>query len=200
MTRTVLITGSEGYLGRALRARFTEMGDRVVGVDCVSGPHTDHVIQLDDETLAPVAGKYDIVICNAKTHHWGAHHMLAQMATSAIVNVSSIYGLVGNDREMYRGTEIEPTPAWYVAAKSTLIGLTKWQAANLAPVRSNCVCAGGIWRGHSDTFLERYAAKVPLRRMATEDDIVGPIVWLCSDEAKYITGAIIPVDGGYTAL
>jgi len=100
---------------------------------------------------------------------------------------------------MYEGTEVDPTPAWYAASKGAMVALTKWQATNLAPIRSNAVCPGGIFRGHSDKFREQYEARVPLRRMATEDDIVGPVLFLCSDAARYITGQVLMVDGGYSA-
>jgi NAD(P)-dependent dehydrogenase (short-subunit alcohol dehydrogenase family) len=197
--RRVLITGSEGHLGRALRAAFEAQGDVVTGIDCIDGPHTDLIVNLNG-ILAPfVAPSFDIVICNAKTRSWVSHHALASCATSCIVNIGSIYGVLGNDPQMYEGTEVEKTPAWYAASKAALVGLTRWQATNLMPVRSNCVCPGGIFRGHSDKFREQYEARVPLRRMATEDDIVGPVLFLCSDAARYITGQVLMVDGGYSA-
>lgn len=199
MGRRVLITGSEGHLGRALRAAFEAQGDRVIGIDRY-GTGADVGEDLDEpKNWESFTTKYDIVICNAKLKNWQSHHSLATRATSCIVNISSIYGVLGNDPKIYEGTEVEKTPAWYAASKGALIALTKWQATNLAPVRSNCVCPGGIYRGHSDVFRSRYESKVPLGRMATEDDIVGPVLFLCSDAARYITGQVLMVDGGYSA-
>lgn len=118
---------------------------------------------------------------------------------SCIVNIASIYGVLGNDTSLYKGTEIKSTPAWYAASKGAMIALTKWQATNLGQTRSNCICPGGIFRNHSDKFRNRYESRVPLKRMATEDDIVGPVLFLASDAARYITGQVLMVDGGYSA-
>ena len=201
MGRRVLITGSEGHLGKALRAAFVAQGDRVLGIDLPgNGPEIEY--DLDDynpfDTIIGAA-KYDVVVCNAKCRTWEMHHALAEAATSCIVNIGSIYGVLGNDPKLYKGTEVPPTPAWYAASKGAMVALTKWQSTNLAPVRSNCICPGGIFRGHSDNFNRGYAAKVPLGRMATEDDIVGPVLFLASDAARYITGQVLMVDGGYSA-
>ena len=204
MARRVLITGSAGHLGRALRAAFEAQGDVVTGQDFVPGQYTDIKSDLDKDGIWLGGGEHrlgwDVVICNAKCKTWGTHHRLAERATSCIVNIGSIYGVLGNDPALYEGTEVEKTPAWYAASKGALIALTRWQATNLAPVRSNAVCPGGIFRDHSDKFRKRYEARVPLRRMATEDDIVGPVLFLCSDAARYITGQVLMVDGGYSAL
>lgn len=198
MARRVLITGSEGHLGRALRAAFVAQGDVVVGVD-LPGTGAEFEIDLDDHHGYGFPS-FDIFIANAKCAQWQEHQFLAEQATSCIVNIGSIYGVLGNDPSLYEGTEVEKTPAWYAASKGALIALTRWQATNLAPVRSNAVCPGGIFRDHSDKFRERYEARVPLRRMATEDDIVGPVLFLCSDAARYITGQVLMVDGGYSAV
>ena len=201
--RTVLITGSAGHLGRALRAAFEGLGDVVTGQDFVPGQYTDVVSDLDRDGIwlggkSSVATGWDVVICNAKCMTWETHHNLARAARQCIINIGSIYGVLGNDPKIYEGTEVEPTPAWYAASKGSMVALTKWQACNFAPVRSNCICPGGIFRGHSDMFRERYEARVPLRRMGTEDDIVGPVVFLASDAARYITGQVLMVDGGLT--
>lgn len=200
MSRRVLITGSAGFLGRALRARFEGNGDHVTGQDIVDGPYTDICSDLDKDGIwlggGPHALPWDVVICNAKTKTWETHHNVARTARSSIINIGSIYGTLGSDPGMYEGTEVEPTPAYYAAAKGALVALTRWQATNLAPVRSNCVCPGGIYREHSDRFRERYSAKVPLGRMATEDDVVNAVEFLASERAAYITGQVLMVDGG----
>ena len=203
MTR-VLITGSAGHVGRALVGAYRAQGDEVIGLDL---PGTGAEIECDLDRDSPLVvlnyliavGEPNIVVCNAKTRTWEAHHGLAKCATRAIVNVSSIYGVLGNDPSLYEGTEVEPTPAWYCAAKAALVGLTRWQATNLAPVRSNCVILGGIERGHSALFKERYISKVPLRRMATETDAVEAIMWLASEKASYVNGVCLPVCGGLLA-
>jgi NAD(P)-dependent dehydrogenase (short-subunit alcohol dehydrogenase family) len=207
MSRSVLITGSAGHLGRALRAAFEAQGDVVTGWDkpgkafrCKS-PEVDIDYNLDAAALPGYlfSMRWDVVVCNAKTKTWTNHHHLAMCATSCIVNIGSIYGVLGNDPSLYEGTEVEKTPAWYAASKGALIALTRWQATNLRPTRSNCVCPGGIFRDHSSEFVGRYSAKVPLARMATEADIVGPVLFLASEAASYITGQVLMVDGGYSA-
>lgn len=205
MSRSVLITGSAGHLGRALRAAFEAQGDRVIGVDNVIADGVDFPCDL--ELSCPTGDTYsywpqgglDVVICNAKLKDWKSHQQLASYARSSIINLGSIYGVLGNDPSLYEGTEVEKTPAWYAASKGALIALTRWQATNLAPVRSNCVCPGGIYRNHSDVFNKRYSEKVPLRRMASEADIVGPVLFLASEAASYITGQVLMVDGGLSA-
>jgi len=196
--RRVLITGSEGHLGRALRAAFVAQGDRVTGID-LDGAEVRCDLEDYDNWGNVDFGAHDVVVCNAKLKGWESHEWIAQQATSCIINIGSIYGVLGNDPKMYEGTEVDATPAWYAASKAALVGLTRWQATNLMPVRSNCVCPGGIFRGHSDKFREQYEARVPLRRMATEDDIVGPVLFLCSDAARYITGQVLMVDGGLSS-
>lgn len=200
MGRRVLITGSEGHLGRALRAAFEAQGDVVTGVD-LKGTGADLSLNIDDlgEALPDLDINYDVLIANAKCKGWEGHNHLAKYAASCIVNIGSIYAVLGNDPKMYEGTEVDPTPAWYAASKGAMVALTKWQATNLAPIRSNAVCPGGIFRDHSDRFKRRYEDRVPLGRMATEDDIVGPVLFLCSDAARYITGQVLMVDGGYSA-
>ena len=199
MGRRVLITGSAGHLGRALRAAFVAQGDEVIWVD-MKGTGAEIETDLDKYERFEFLESFDVLIANAKCATWKEHQFIAEMTSSCIVNIGSIYGVLGNDPKLYEGTEVEKTPAWYAASKGALIALTRWQATNLAPVRSNCVCPGGIFRDHSDTFRQRYESRVPLSRMATEDDIVGPVLFLCSDAARYITGQVLMVDGGYSAL
>ena len=124
---------------------------------------------------------------------------LRRSSHGAIVNIASIYGLVGPDLELYSGTDMG-NPAGYAASKGGLVQLTRYLATVLAPdVRVNCVSPGGIFRGQDPTFVDRYEARTPLGRMATEADIAGAVRWLVSGAAAYVTGQVIAVDGGWTA-
>ena len=90
-------------------------------------------------------------------------------------------------------------PAAYAASKGAISQLTRWLATVLAPdVRVNCVSPGGILRNQPECFIEAYKQKVPLKRMATEDDILGAMLFLTLGSAHYITGQNLIVDGGFS--
>jgi NAD(P)-dependent dehydrogenase (short-subunit alcohol dehydrogenase family) len=116
-----------------------------------------------------------------------------------IVNVGSIYGTVGPHNDLYEGTDMA-NPAAYAAAKGGLAQLTRYLATAMAPeVRVNCVSPGGVARGQPSAFVERYEARTPLGRMATEEDFKGAFAYLASDASAYVTGQNLLVDGGWTA-
>ncbi|TQM63916.1 SDR family oxidoreductase [Humibacillus xanthopallidus] len=117
----------------------------------------------------------------------------------SVVNVSSIYGLVGPNMGLYEGTRMG-NPAAYAASKGGLAQLTRYLSTVLAPeVRVNAFAPGGIARGQDDAFVERYERLTPLARMGTEDDFRGVVTWLASDASAYVTGQVVAVDGGWTA-
>lgn len=117
----------------------------------------------------------------------------------SVVNVGSIYGLVGPNMNLYAGTAMG-NPAAYAASKGGLAQLTRYLATVLAPrVRVNLFAPGGIARGQDTSFVERYETLTPLGRMGTEDDFRGVVTWLASDASAYVTGQVIAVDGGWTA-
>lgn len=119
--------------------------------------------------------------------------------SGSIVNVASIYGVLGPDMSLYEGTAMG-NPAAYAASKGGLIQLTRWLSTVMAPsVRVNSVCPGGVWRNQPEVFVERYEARTPMKRMATEQDMVGSIIYLASDMSRYVTGQNILIDGGWAA-
>lgn len=136
-----------------------------------------------------------------------APFLLAQAASAAlqasgsgaILNIGSVYGVVAPDFRYYAGTELG-NPAAYAASKGGLLQLTRWLSTAMAPsVRVNMISLGGIARGQSPEFRERYEARVPLGRMATEQDMMGAVVYFVSDLSRYVTGQNLMIDGGYTA-
>jgi NAD(P)-dependent dehydrogenase (short-subunit alcohol dehydrogenase family) len=119
----------------------------------------------------------------------------------SIVNIASIYGIVGNDFSIYEGTSISP-PAAYTAIKGGLINFSRFLASKYGSsnIRINVVSPGGIWDHQPDSFVAAYEAKVPMKRMGNPDDIAPSVSFLLSDEARYITGHNLIVDGGWTAI
>ena len=125
--------------------------------------------------------------------------LLAASGHGSVVNIASIYGVVGPDLGLYAGTSMG-NPAAYAASKGGLIQLTRWLATSLAPtIRVNALTPGGIARGQPQAFVDRYTARTPLGRMATETDMIGALAYLASDLSAYVTGQNIIVDGGWTA-
>ena len=125
--------------------------------------------------------------------------LLAESGHGSVINVSSTYGIVGPDMRLYEGTSMG-NPAAYAASKGGLLQLTRWLATVLAPaVRINAISPGGTWRNQPQVFQDRYVARTPLKRMATEEDFKGAVAYLASDLSAYVTGHNLVVDGGWTA-
>ena len=127
------------------------------------------------------------------------HEIRAMLETGggAIVNCASIAGMVGF-----------PGAAPYVASKHGVVGLTRTAALEYArrDIRVNAICPGIIHTAmidrysHGDAGVEaQLAAGEPIGRMGTADEVANAAAWLCSAEASFVTGAVIPVNGGWTA-
>ncbi len=114
----------------------------------------------------------------------------------AIVNLSSVHGLLMAPRKLV-----------YEAGKSAVIGMTRQMAIDFGPlgIRVNAICPGHIvteritpqWEAHPDG-LRYFARQYPVRRTGVPEDIANAIAFLCSDEASFITGQALAVDGGLT--
>ena len=111
-----------------------------------------------------------------------------------VVNITSISGI-----------HASPGQANYSAAKAGVIGLTKTIAAEVASkgISINAVAPGliqtDLTSDLNDKQREAIQGRVPAKRVGTPEDVASLVSWLCSDKARYITGAVYPVDGGLTA-
>lgn len=121
----------------------------------------------------------------------------------SVVNVGSIYATVAPDPRLYDHLPCDPPflkPPAYGASKAALVNLTRYFAALWAEhgVRVNALSPGGVLAEQDAQFRRKYAERVPMRRMATAEDLGGPLVFLASDAARYVTGVDLHVDGGFT--
>lgn len=127
---------------------------------------------------------------------------MAQDGGGSIINISSIQGQVGPEPALYEGTNINSLIPDYFVHKGGLEQLTRFLASyyGKSGVRCNTIAPGGLYtEDTSPLFVKRYSEKTMLGRMAGEEDIKGAVVFLASDASEYITGASLPVDGGYLA-
>lgn len=127
---------------------------------------------------------------------------MEQRRSGSIINIASIYGVVGNDFTIYEGTGGMTSPAAYAAIKGGIVNFTRYLASYYGPknIRINCVSPGGIFNQQHPEFVKNYEAKVPMRRMGMSHEISPIVGFLLSEEASYITGQNIIVDGGWTAI
>jgi NAD(P)-dependent dehydrogenase (short-subunit alcohol dehydrogenase family) len=196
----------QAALGEAVAAALDRFGRLDVLVNCagVAAPSGQAVHEITDEEWSVML---DIDLTGAwRAIRAVAPHLLAQRAGS-IVNVSSTAGLVG-----YRNF------AAYVTAKHALIGLTRAAALDYGPlgVRVNALCPGSVrddpvWEGRMLSEIARslrapvaeheslFVQAQPMNRLIEAADVAGAAVWLASADAGQVTGAVITVDGGFSA-
>ena len=127
---------------------------------------------------------------------------MAECGSGSIINISSIQGHVGPEPALYEGTQMLSLIPDYFVHKGGMEQMTRFMASYYGQrgIRCNSVVPGGLYTEKTNPiFLERYSKKTMLGRMANTEDIKGVIVFLASDASAYITGASIPVDGGYLA-
>ena len=201
--RTVLIEetdiGSEASL-HALRDRVLATHKRVDGIvfNAVSRPMK---ALSDDLAIWRQSMETNATGFFATVRAFG--DVMATQGSGSIVNISSIYGMVGSNLSLYEGTNMTVAPDYFFH-KGGMLNLTRYLGSHYGPrgVRVNVVSPGGIYNPdnpQAPAFLERYNKITMLGRMAQAREIGGAVIFLLSDASTYITGANIPVDGGHTA-
>ena len=176
--RLDILVHSAAYVGATIRAGW-------------SAPLPQQTVDAWDEALR-------VNLTSAFVLIQSAIDPLRESGAGSVVLIGSIYGMVAPDFRLYEGTTMQ-NPAAYGVSKAGMIQLARHFAIALAPhVRVNVVSPGGISRSQPAAFVDRYVARTPLRRMATEEDLKGTVAWLASDLSRYVTGQNVIVDGGWT--
>lgn len=149
-------------------------------------------------TLSDEALDYALTIM-IKNLVWGARYAVPEMQKNnfgSIVNISSVHGLL-----------MAPNTFAYEAGKSAVIGATKQMAIDFGPmgIRVNAICPGHIVTERMQSYWDKapstlamFQEHYPVRRTGKPEDIANAVNFLCSDEASFITGHALVVDGGLT--
>ena len=124
----------------------------------------------------------------------------------SIILTSSIYGVIAQDMNVYKKTDIVENIA-YSLVKSGINNFVKNAAARFGKydIRINSICPGGVYNledknFRKKNFIKNYISKVPLKRFAKPEDLVGAYRFLASEKSSYITGINLMVDGGFTLI
>ncbi len=183
---------------KALVEKLSKEGDIDILINnavlrCVNGFHDD---LKNFKTSLDVNGAGIFAMCRA----FG--DKMAEQGHGSIVNIGSYMGMLGADDTLYRGCSFSGFGGPdYFFHKGGMTNLTRFMASYYGPkgVRCNILQPGGFFNNQDPIFVERYNDRTFLKRMANNTDMMGAVVFLSSDASAYITGAVIPVDGGYSA-
>ena len=229
MSRSVLVTGGNRGIGRAIAEAFLASGDQVavthrtgeppagaLGVICdVTDPES---VEAAFAQVEEVHGPVEVLVANAgitrdtlllrmseedwssviETNLTGSYRVakraakgMLRMRRGRIVLISSVVGLLGSAGQVN-----------YAASKAGLVGVARSMARELGSrsITTNVVAPGFVETDMTDVLTDEQKTliktQVPLGRYASPAEVAGVVHWLASDAAGYITGAVIPVDGG----
>jgi len=229
VSRSVLVTGGNRGIGRAIAEAFLALGDQVAVTTRNGGaPEGALDLRCDITDAAAVEqafadaeaahGPVEILVANAGITHdtlllrmseddWSsvidtnltgtfrvtkrAAKGMLRLKRGRIIFISSVVGLLGSAGQVN-----------YAASKSGLVGMARSLARELGSrsITANVVAPGFVDTDMTDVLTEDQKAKimsqVPLGRYASVDEVAAAVTWLASDGGAYVTGAVIPVDGG----
>ena len=179
-------------------ARITEnvFGKVDILVNCAGASRDKGVLEMQDDEWDFTINT-DLTSVFRMTRAFG--NIMKKNNYGRIINISSMYGLVGN-------TEI-PTIAYH-SSKGGVVNFTRAAAAELAKynITVNCICPGYFYTElteavlKTETFQEFANVHVPMKRYGMEGELNASAIFLASNEASYVTGIMLPVDGGYTCV
>ncbi len=178
-----------------------EAVDEFGGLDIL---YNNAAVQMSGRVVDCSEEQWDLTIAtNLSAIFWACRAAIPHLHAGghgSIINTASVLGLIGS--EGY---------AAYGAAKAGLVALTRQIATEHGPVvRANCIAPGSIdtprfrkvleQYGDADTFVAGLCKTIPLRRLGTAEDVAGIALFLASDASAYLSGAVLPADGGLAAL
>ena len=189
------VTSTED-IDAAAKAAEKEFGKVDILLNCAGSSKDKGVVDMTDE-------EWDFTIATDETSVFKMTRAFAKIMKKnkygRIINIASMYGLVGN-------TEIHTVA--YHTSKGAVVNFTRAVAAELATdgITCNAICPGYFYTELTtavlDTprFQEFAKTHVPMERYGKQGELDAAIVFLASEEASYVTGVILPVDGGYTCI
>ena len=189
------VTSTED-INHAAKVAEETFGHVDILVNCAGSSKDKGVLEMNDE-------EWDFTIATDETSVFkmtrAFGNIMKKNNYGRVINIASMYGMVGN-------AEI-PTIAYH-ASKGAVVNFTRAAAAELAPhgITVNCICPGYFYTElttavlDTEMFQQFATSHVPMKRYGKEGELNAAAIFLASDEASYVTGVILPVDGGYTCV
>jgi len=183
-------------IDNALNLTKEQFGKLDILVNCAGASKDKGIIDMSDE-------EWDFTINVDQTSVFKMTRAFASLMKEnnygRIINIASMYGLVGNT--------VIPTVAYH-SSKGAVVNFTRAVAAELGKynITCNAICPGYFYTElttdvlNTSSFQEMAERTIPLKRYGKEGELNAAAIFLASDEASYVNGVILPVDGGYTAV